>query len=286
MSTRPSIQFGQNFLRRASVAEKIVDLAQPRPSDLCVDLGAGNGIITKAALASGHRILAVEIDDRLAGNLNQRFGDNDSFELVHDDLTSAKIPPCPFSIVANPPFNQSTAIFRRWVLDSNFHSGAILAQDAFGKKIAGHYGATKLSLAVAPFRNIDIPEIVSSNFFRPRPKVPVVIVRVIAIDKPELSWSERQDYWLFINYLFERGQRTIGEVLKPLRLSGIPRRFQHLPIRELTTEAAIELFTTSISQPRVQNRLHSFDRGLTDSRRLSLGDDRGTKTGTNKRRKS
>lgn len=272
MVTRPSILYGQNFLRRAAVAERLVKLAKPSPSHLCIDIGAGNGIITNACLSTGLRVVAVEIDDRLAQKLHLRFGDHPRFKLVHESLLTTSLPTGPFSIISNPPFNQSTAILRRWVLDRQFESGAIIAQLEFGRKVMGYYGATKMSLAVAPFRKIDIPELVPSNFFHPQPKVSVAILRINRIKEPKIPWHLRQEYWLFINFLFERGRLTIGEALKPLRPLALPHRFRIMHVRDLNLDNTIKLFEMVSNTPGVWHQLRSFDRRLPENRRANYGD--------------
>src|SRR5215475_7071784 len=64
---------GQHFLRDAGVAQRIVELVAPTPRDLTVEIGPGRGALTGLLAASSGRLIAVEIDARLAARLTADF---------------------------------------------------------------------------------------------------------------------------------------------------------------------------------------------------------------------
>ena len=63
---RPSKALGQNFLTDENTARRIVRLAEIEPGDHVVEVGPGVGSLTVQLAAAGARILAVELDKRLA----------------------------------------------------------------------------------------------------------------------------------------------------------------------------------------------------------------------------
>lgn len=151
-----SRQLGQNFLRNKRTARRLVHLAGGEPQLLCVDLGAGTGSVTEAALAiRTGSILAVEYDQRLVAQLKARYADEPRVMVRSADLLAAPLPDEPFIIAANPPFNTSTKLVRRWMLAPTFVSGALIVEAPFAGRVSGSYGATKLSLpcAVSTARN-------------------------------------------------------------------------------------------------------------------------------------
>ena len=120
-----SRQLGQNFLRNKRTARRIVHLAGGEPDLLCVDLGAGAGSVTDAAVAiRTGPILAVEYDHRLVSQLAARYDSDPRVTVLAADLLEAPLPDEPFVIAANPPFNTSTKLVRRWMLSPSFVSGA------------------------------------------------------------------------------------------------------------------------------------------------------------------
>jgi 23S rRNA (adenine-N6)-dimethyltransferase len=68
-----------------------------------VDLGAGTGGITGPLLATGARVIAVELHPRRAAVLDQRFADT-GCRVVVEDIVDWRPPDRPFRVVANPPF--------------------------------------------------------------------------------------------------------------------------------------------------------------------------------------
>jgi 23S rRNA (adenine-N6)-dimethyltransferase len=93
-------------------AERVVAAAGIRPGDLVVDVGAGHGALTEPLVAAGARVIAVELHPRRLDALRDRFADDDVV-VVRADAASLRLPRRPFRVVANPPFNVTTALLRR-----------------------------------------------------------------------------------------------------------------------------------------------------------------------------
>ena len=69
LGVRPTKQRGQNFVIDANTVRRIVRTADVRPDDVVVEVGPGLGSLTLALLEAADRVVAVEIDDVLAGAL-------------------------------------------------------------------------------------------------------------------------------------------------------------------------------------------------------------------------
>ena len=102
---RPSPPRSQHFLRSSRLAADLVACAGIGPDDLVVDLGAGTGVITATLARVARRVLAVELDPRLAARLRGRWS---NVEVVEGDACGIAPPAEPFRIVANPPFSRTT----------------------------------------------------------------------------------------------------------------------------------------------------------------------------------
>ena len=262
-------ELGQNFLRNQRTARKLVKMAGGTPDMPCVDLGAGKGIITTSALLRGGPVIAIETDPRLARGLRTTFADEPLVEVRSEDLMESVIPTRPFVIAANPPFNLSTRLVRRWMTAPTFVSGALIVQRPFGGRISGEYGATKLSLSLAPLLDLAVPVAVRAAEFNPQPRVATAILTAVRRNDPDISASDHAGYWRFINYLFERSSLTVGQALATLRL-----RLNHLKqlrVRELTPSAAVQIYTTSVRDNRAaEEKIATFERRLPEKRRSDL----------------
>jgi 23S rRNA (adenine-N6)-dimethyltransferase len=263
-----SRELAQNFLRNPRVARRLVDLADGPHGALCVDLGAGKGAITKVALTRGDRVLAIEKDDRLVRELTERFGGDPALQICHGDLLAVQPPPEPYVCVGSPPFNISTELVRRWMTTEHFMSGAIIVEREFGRRITGHYGTTKLSASLGPFLSMQVVGSLRPADFQPQPRVHVAILTAARLTRPLVPWDQRRAYWLFVNYLFERGRLTVGASLAELRIPGLPRSLTDKPVREASIEDAIWLFDHVRNHNGTRwSRIESFERRLASNRR-------------------
>src|SRR3989338_5698525 len=71
MKTKKSL--GQNFLRDEKILRKIADFAQIEKGDTVVEVGPGEGTLTKFILEKAKRVIAVEKDELLAKFLQEKF---------------------------------------------------------------------------------------------------------------------------------------------------------------------------------------------------------------------
>jgi 23S rRNA (adenine-N6)-dimethyltransferase len=88
------------------------------PGDLVLDVGAGRGVITAELLRAGAHVIAVELDERRAAFLRERFA-GARVTVVRADATDLRLPRRPFTVVANPPFSATTALLRRLTAPSS-----------------------------------------------------------------------------------------------------------------------------------------------------------------------
>jgi 23S rRNA (adenine-N6)-dimethyltransferase len=85
--------------------------------DLVLDIGAGYGRLTEPLAARAGRVIAIEIDARLADGLAHRFRLRPSVTVVRGDALTVPLPSRPFRVVSNPPFHITAALLRRLLDD-------------------------------------------------------------------------------------------------------------------------------------------------------------------------
>jgi 23S rRNA (adenine-N6)-dimethyltransferase len=92
-------------------AERLVTSSGVQRGDIVLDIGAGFGALTAPLVDVGARVIAVELHPARAAYLRERFGR--SVVVVRADARDLRLPRRPYSVVANPPFDSTTAILRR-----------------------------------------------------------------------------------------------------------------------------------------------------------------------------
>jgi 23S rRNA (adenine-N6)-dimethyltransferase len=82
-------------------------------ADLVLDVGAGDGALTRPLLATGARVVAIELHPgRLAG-LHRLAAREPRLTVVRADATDLRLPRQPFRVVSNPPYAGSTELLAR-----------------------------------------------------------------------------------------------------------------------------------------------------------------------------
>jgi 16S rRNA (adenine1518-N6/adenine1519-N6)-dimethyltransferase len=84
-------QFGQNFLKNAKYARIVVESLQIAPTDLVLEIGPGDGMLTKLLLETGAQVIAFEVDFDLIPKLLTKFEAYSNFKLVHKSILDVNL---------------------------------------------------------------------------------------------------------------------------------------------------------------------------------------------------
>ena len=187
-SGRPS-RIGQNFLIDRNVARRIVRAASLEPGDHVLEVGPGRGALTRLLLDAASRVVAVEIDENLAGALSERFSDEPKFELVIQD--ALEFDPNeyfsrPYKLVANLPYYVATPIIRRMLAARPAPSQMIVMvqREVAAAMTASPGRMTLLSVMIQTRAAARTLFTVPPRAFRPRPKVTSAVVSIEPYDTP------------------------------------------------------------------------------------------------------
>ncbi len=111
-------RFSQNFLVARSVIERIVGALALRPEETVVELGAGLGTLTGALLATGARVVAVDLDRDMLEVLRAELGTRPRLAIVAADATEVDLHALGaeaggrVAVTGNLPYSATGAILR------------------------------------------------------------------------------------------------------------------------------------------------------------------------------
>jgi len=182
--------------------------------DLVVDVGAGTGMLTRALLEAGARVVAVERDPELAAGLRARFGGE--VAVVEADALAWPVPEEPFAVVANLPFAGSGAILSR-LLRGPLTRAVVIVEWAFAQKQSAVSPTTLKSAHWRAFYEVELARRLDRTAFAPPPAVDAAVLRFVRREEPLVPTAESQRYWQFLARAFEAGTEVRRSVLTPLQ---------------------------------------------------------------------
>src|SRR5258705_1708086 len=89
---KPRKKWGQNFLTRPEIAQKIVDATGVTGDDVVVEIGPGAGALTGLLAQRARHVIAVEFDEGLSDLLTEDLGDLAKITIVRGDILDASLP--------------------------------------------------------------------------------------------------------------------------------------------------------------------------------------------------
>jgi len=180
---RPTKMLGQNFVIDPNTIRKVLAVAQVRPGDRVLEVGAGAGSLTLGLVDTGATVVAVEVDRRLVGVLEEVVAGVGEVEIVTADALEYDLAGSRATkLVANLPYNvAATVVLRALEEAASLRSLTVMTQREVGERLAAApgsktYGATSVMTAFYGRAGVAAP--VSRNAFYPVPKVDSVIVRI------------------------------------------------------------------------------------------------------------
>jgi 16S rRNA (adenine1518-N6/adenine1519-N6)-dimethyltransferase len=214
---RAKKRLGQNFLVDEAYARRIVAALAPRAGMTMLEIGPGRGALTALLVESGARVVAVEFDRELAGPLRARFGGRDNFQLVEGDALEVDFcsvigPAESACVVANLPYNISTAILQRLIAHRRCVAGMVLMlQREVVARITAPPGSTErgyLTVLVEAYCEAGALFDVPPGAFRPVPKVWSSVVRLSVRERgPEVE--DERLLWRVASAGFAQRRKTM-----------------------------------------------------------------------------
>ncbi len=206
----------QHFLTDKNAVRRIAGLIDLEDR-LVLEIGPGEGILTRELLDRGARVNAVEIDPALVEELTLFFADEiDSGRLtiVHGDAVRCDLPPFDL-VVSNLPYSASSKITFR-LIETGFEVAVLMYQEEFARRMVAPAGTPecgRLSIMVQTYgcveRCFDLPP----QAFSPRPQVRSTVVK-IHLRGPLFPIRDEALYADVVRALFSHRRKTVKNCLR------------------------------------------------------------------------
>jgi 16S rRNA (adenine1518-N6/adenine1519-N6)-dimethyltransferase len=199
---RAKKSLGQNFLIDPNQQRRIVAALEPAPDDIVLEIGPGQGALTRHLAGTVRRLICVELDDDLAAALAARYNGRADITVVHADFMHVDVAALvadvrTIKVVGNIPYSiTSPLIFRLLERDLRPRRIVLMVQQEVAERIVARagdpdYGA--LSIGVRSVAHVEKLFRVARGSFRPVPGVDSTVLRIEPIEPPPLTPAEETD---------------------------------------------------------------------------------------------
>lgn len=224
LGVRPTKQWGQNFVVDANTVRRIVRAGEVTADDVVVEVGPGLGSLTLALLEQARRVVAIEVDPRLAEALPETMatmapGRAADLEVVPADaLRVTDLPgPPPTALVANLPYNVSVPVVLH-LLETfpSIERVLVMVQLEVAERLAAAPGSKTYgvpSVKAAWYGDVSLAGTVSRSIFWPVPNVDSGLVRLTRREPPA-SEASREEVFACIDAAFAQRRKTLRAALK------------------------------------------------------------------------
>lgn len=231
---RAKKSLGQHFLRSKTALQQILSASHLSKEDDVLEIGPGEGALTRELLATGAKVTAIETDGRCVEILKELFsaeiedkrliliqGDIRS-EVTQKELFSRKaLANRPYKLIANIPYYITGFLFRLFLEHLNQPTQIIfLIQKEVAHEIVARDGKEGiLSLSVKAYGDTRIVAKVKREAFSPAPKVDSSIISVENISKDRLGrLSDDQFFRVVKAGLHAKRKMLLGNLKQSLGL--------------------------------------------------------------------
>jgi len=217
---RPKKRLGQHFLIDEAILDTIVVAAELSPADIVIEVGPGLGVLTAELARGAGKVIAVELDTRLASFLKRRLASLGNVDVINADIL--KVSPSQlletkgdYKVVANLPYYITSPILRHFVEASPKPSlMVVMVQKEVGNAIVA--GPGEMSLLAVSLQVYSKPKIVSyvpSQSFYPPPKVDSAIVRFDLLPEPVVKVADINGFFQVVKCGFTSPRKQLHNSL-------------------------------------------------------------------------
>lgn len=247
-------KFGQNFLKRKVVVERIADVCSLTKDDLVIEVGPGGAILTQELAKRAGHVLAYEIDEDLKVELTNKLSEFSNVDILFQDFlnSSLEYDISRFSysnlyFISNVPYYITTPIIMKIVNSNlNFKKICMMVQKEVGNRFCASPGSREygsISVFLSYFYDVKKEFLVSRKEFVPEPNVDSVVISFTKKDVV-LNLKDRDLFFKVVRDSFQFKRKNLRNNLKKYDLNIIRSVLQDYDY-DLTVRAeqlSVEIF--------------------------------------------
>ena len=209
-------RLGQHFLIDREVLQLITSTAELTSTDIIMEIGPGLGILTKELARQAGRVIAVELDNKLAALLKQTLASFDNVTIINEDILhidpATLLPePSAYKVVANLPYYITSPVLRHFLEASvKPETMIVMVQKEVAEAIVAEPGQRSvLSISVQFYGKPGIVSFVPAQSFHPAPEVDSAILRIDVYPQPAVAVTDKRGFFELVRAGFTASRKQI-----------------------------------------------------------------------------
>jgi 16S rRNA (adenine1518-N6/adenine1519-N6)-dimethyltransferase len=207
---------GQHWLRDEESLKAVVKAGNVSKDDTVLEIGPGQGSLTKILAAHAKKVIAVEYDEVLANRLSSQIP-NLNLVVRHEDILKFDLNrmPLEYKVVANIPYYITGNIMRLFTESNNAPvQMALLVQKEVAERIAAKPGQLSVLAVAAQLEyKVELGLVIKAEKFMPQPKVDSQIVIFKKRKKPLFNGLDRRAYMRLVKAGFSAKRKKLRSSL-------------------------------------------------------------------------
>ena len=211
-------KLGQHFLVDQNIINKLIKNISPNEKDSIIEIGPGDGALTKSILPYVKNICLIEKDEGLINDLDFILKSYKSSKVINQDVLEFdfNIFERPFRVIGNLPYNISTEIIFKMckvdnVIDIHFMLQKEVVDRIVSKPNTKVYG--RLSVMAQAYFNPKKLFDISENVFVPKPKVKSSFLRLLPRKSIFIDNKHEEIFYNIVKSSFEGRRKMIRQSL-------------------------------------------------------------------------
>jgi 16S rRNA (adenine1518-N6/adenine1519-N6)-dimethyltransferase len=210
---------GQHFLASDGHRRRIVDALRLKGGENILEIGPGKGAITDLLAERAGRLVAIEIDPRLADVLKARYAGNERVEIVEGDILKVALPAFagPARVIGNLPYYITSPILMRLFENAGqFEQIVLMVQREVAERLTAKPGTRDYGLLTVTARYYSEPKLlftIPPGAFHPRPRVESAVVGMKVVQR---QFADETAFFRMVRAAFAHKRKTLVNNLKQM----------------------------------------------------------------------
>ena len=224
-------KYGQNFLTQLSITRRIAQVVEDKDNSLAVEIGCGDGRLTKQLCKLYPRVLGYEIDKDVIPYLIDNLRNVNNCVVISDDFLERNLEQDLLTyrydklyIFGNLPYYKTTPIIEKLIKSKlNIDKMVFMVQKEVGDRLTAKVGTKEygsLTVFLKYYYDIKKEFFVSRKNFEPMPNVDSVVVSFTKREN-EVSVKDELVFFKLVRDSFTHKRKTLKNNLEGYNLEKV-----------------------------------------------------------------